>query len=80
MFFSLLLCQDALKPFARKVFENQEPSSHCGSGGVDCNASCDFSQGAGKENLSDFPIKVSSSVTWLSSYLGCKLLGGISCL
>lgn len=60
------------------MFGNEELSSHCGGGGVDCNASCDLSQGTGKENLSDFPIEVSSSVTWLSPYLGCKLLGGIS--
>lgn len=54
---------------------NQEPSSHCGGGGVGYSASCDFSLGAGKENLSCFPIKVSSTVIWLSPYLGCKLLG-----
>lgn len=59
---------------------NQEPSSHCGGGGMGCNASCDFSLGAGKENLSYFPIEVSSSVNWLSPYLSCKLLEGISCL
>lgn len=57
---------------------NQEPSSHCGGGGVCCNASCDFSLGARKDNLSDFPVEVSSTVSWLSPYLGCKLLGGIS--
>lgn len=59
---------------------NQELSSHCGGGGVGCSALCDFSLGAGKDNLSDFRIEVSSTVTWLSPYLCCKLLGGISCL
>lgn len=59
---------------------NLEPPSHCGGGGVSCNASCVFSLEAGKDNLSDFPIEVSSIVTWLSPYLGCKLLGGNSCL
>lgn len=62
------------------MLRNQEPSSHCGGGGVGCNASCDFSLGAGKENLSYFPIEISSTVIWFSPYLGCKLLGGISCL
>lgn len=77
MVFFSSVTSGCFKNFFKKVFGSQEPSSHCGGGGVDYSASCDFSQGAGKENSSDFPIEVSSSVIWLSPYLGCKLLGGI---